>query len=48
MEKKKLLTNLYTCFFPVQSRKGDIGEGGVEKKEGKDNCIGRNRQVVSI
>ena len=46
-KKKKTLNKFVPLFFPVHSRKGDIGEGGVEKED-KDNCIGRNRQVVSF
>ena len=46
-KRKKTLNKFVPLFFPVHSRKGDIGEGGVEKED-KDNCIGRNRQVVSF
>lgn len=42
-KKKKLLTNLYPCFFQCTVEKERGWEEG-----GKDNCIGRNRQVVSF
>lgn len=37
---RKKLNKFVPLFFPVHSRKGDIGEWGVEKKEEKITALG--------